>query len=83
MSERCAECEAIGGQCQACAMMYRGVPDDFQKNSREIAHTVRLGDTWQPPASVRVIAITPERSPRHAGSVRLVLIVVDIPTDIG
>ena len=27
--------------------------------SREIAHTVRLGDTWQPPTSVQVIAVTP------------------------
>ena len=56
--------------------------EQARQNSREIAHTVRLNDTYQPPASVRVIAITPERSPRHAGSVRLVLTVVDIPSPI-
>ena len=57
------------------------IPQELPPPSREIAHTVRLGDTWQPPTSVRVIAITPERSPRNGGSVRLVLTVIDIPEE--
>ena len=56
--------------------------EQARQNSREIAHTVRLNDTYQPPASVRVIAITLKPCARHAGSVRLVLTVVDIPSRV-
>ena len=40
MSEKCAECESIGGQCQACAMMYRGIPESYRPPTRTITLTV-------------------------------------------
>jgi len=50
---------------------------------REIAHTVRLGDALQPPRDIDIIAITPKPCPRNAGSVRVVLTVVDKLPPIG
>ena len=58
-------------------------PNQTPPPSREIWHTMRLGETWSPPTSVQVINITPVAYLPESGRIKFAATVIDNPSTIG